>query len=1240
MRIVTNPITNAITIPAGNKETGKLTAYKSRIFFDTYTDNAPNFAIPVGGGTGYPLSEAISYNTSLDKFITISIKTDGNVMLHIEGEADPVTVTMSSTSLDADPDSRPTILENSFWYYYGDTEYGGLWYKIVFDPALLLLGDSECVISRDAFSSLPAGAIHAISDTEVVIFHFDEGGIRPVFVASDGTEHAHPGRLFNPTHVYSRDNADDPKTLHYSGATILNGNVFAYLTTYSGSVKGAKYKLADDGINGSWSDFFVAVPEDISIFEIGNVFTHNNRIFMCGKFYRKEEFETDTKYTLLLWSIDGITFSIDRKTLVSPIDLRFLALMENDNLVFSSTNRYHSEKAPYQLIGETTDSVNIEIGNINGNSQGGWSAKVVAGNEKYLDDPILETGVYSKLEIGVYTTNGLEWVKYHDAIISQIGTTFEDGLRGFTVSIQPDAFWHTAAMTHPFYMEMQGKQSVLDTVQVLDNLYKVEAGDPGILWSLSCDFWTKEIRESSWCGFIYRTHAAAVETDWWCDDIKTFCEDYPVLDDSATIEMRLYGWSRAGIPSGAPGQNPVDDTPVETPNDDFYALMLVEDTVGVQTTVVSAIGELYSTYANPPQSWFVEGTREGSYPVVWKIANPGVGYKIIKVGIRVIANSGNTTYNLERVELPGISISITPVTTANPGTELVTDELTSFDILAFDGENGAYLITLAEDETKVSLSSDTTDPIAGVVLMSDVLITPHGRTWGWMPYLKIHYFVEITPLIDDVLTISLGDTSHNIVLVAGVYNSTYIDLEIKDASVIAKVQLANSNFIDSKNVTRILLDVESTLEESEDGESQKRLTITKKGGTIVYFSQRPFSTWNFDCIVRTNFSGDYALTGLLGIASDNNNYVVGYIKNGTIGIGVVRAGIKTTLAEVADASILPDTTYDVRFWHRDGIFGVETKLISVTDWPTRGSQLTYSWREEDGIMASIDDIFHVGTYSLIDPPKFRTVGFRSSQTTIPVLPLDLNPVTGLSDFEDQNLFSGVGGQVDVEGRIFNYLSLLCPFVDYGLPFPRTYPLLYVPLGPFQLRAIVNIVAPYDNDPKGTPNGKHYSAGPGIEFLMFAWLPGQHPSPGVLQGVVMALTDGFSWMNDDSQWKAWITTGGRVVWIRERSRHYSDALPENISGTLSTKVYITNALAEVTPVEEGDESIYGEGTFVYLHSGDKVNIYGFYAVSGHHDQNLKSLLQSFCRLAGTDAAFPGDFTPDDITIASGDEVDLQ
>jgi len=1248
MRTSSQSYEDAITIPESLRATGRLTAYKSRVYFDAYTDNAPEYALAEGEINGYPLPEAICYNSDLEKFVTISIKTNGDVMLHIEGEATPVRVAITGTPIEADPICRPGIFENLLWYFYS-----GNWYKATYNPDLVLLGTENCIVSQNVFSTIPTGAIHPLTDNTAIIFYIDEGGIRPVYIASDGSEHKHQGRLFNPTHVYSGFNTEDVELLQYTGATLLGEKIFVYSTTHKGSIKGASYEFAEDGLNGAWSDFFVSVPEDLSVAEIGNVFVENSRVFMCVRFYRKEEFVSETKYTLLLWSQDGITFSIDRKTLVSTINLRFLAASCGDNLVFSSTNRYYSTTKPYQLIGESAEFVSLIIDSISGSPNSGWSVKIKASSEEYLDNPLLITGAYSKIEAGVNTTEGTEYVKFHDVVISDIRATLEDGSRGYNINFVPDAMWHTSMMTHPFYMELQGKQAILDRVQELNNLYRVET-QTGINWSLSCDFWTQEVIDAG--GLVYQTHAGEAATDHWCKDLKEFCVDYPLFDNSETIEIRLYGWSRAGISSGAPGPNPVDNTPTNTNNDDFYALMLVEDNSGIQTTYISLIGELDSTYKHPEQTWFEENVRPGSYPVIYNMANPGEGKKLIKVGIRVISPSGNTTYYTERIEVPGIVVSLLPLqenvnmqlenlntdllpfklycwngisVDPNPMTsyELEINDLTTSNLLTI-GVFGscAWIITPVDDglgEREVTIILDmeiTNGAVAGDPLNVVVYPVCLNDTDAW----------DIPPDHSDFEEYStFGSYEANATEIqSGQSWSTTITRKgkLKELSSLPFGFSWRNYYNATQNTGKISISIISETYSSSvvEGESPKKLANTTKGVPQIFFSQRPYSAWNFDCYLRGNVIGSYSKLGLVGMGVDGNSYLVGYMEVGKICLAVVRNGIKTILEEYGFGPVT-NKTYDLRFWHRDGEFGIEYKLTSTATWPIHGSQLYYSWKENDGSIATSDDIFHVGIWSIIDPPKFRTTGFVVTQDKIGVLPLDLNPATGKTDMEffvvDYGAWVDVGGN----GSIF-HVGIPDGYL-YGEPVPPT-----TPLGPFQLRLKGAVEPPYSSDPPGG-GGREYINGGCIEFYLFKWLDGTTENQMYFVDTDTyhcCLSSGWYIPANFMQWKVWITTSGELIWIRERCRTTWPTgaglwqLDSNFNGTLLDKVWITNTIPEVAPQKGNKASgLYPEGTFVYLHNNDKVNVFGFTGISGDHDYSIAGLLDMLCKIAGTSTVFPGD-----------------
>jgi hypothetical protein len=1079
---------------------------------------------------------------------------------------------------------------------------------------------------------------HPVSATQKIRFYFDEGAVRIAYIDGDDAVHISPGRIFDPVNVLPLidEYEDDSAQLINSGAAIFGDKIFAYFTRYDGAVQGIYYKLATNNKDGSWSDFFIAIPEDLSNFDITGVFVYNERVFMVGRFYRQEEFETSTVYTLLSHSDDGIVFSLDRRVLVSQVDLRFSARYdeESGDIVFFTDTQLYRTVAPYQVIGEDTPSVDIVLDNISGDPQAGWAVKAKASDELYLDNPYLDTGTYSKLEIGVHTIAGLEWLKYHDVVIARIVKSFGDGVRGYDLSVLPDGLWHTSSMTHPFYLELQGKQSILDLVKDKSNLYDVNS-DAGPTWTLSCDFWTPEILAEGG-GLGYQCHEAATATDHWCADIETFCTEYPVLDDAATIEVRSFGWSRAGIDSGAPEPNPYDPTPHNSPNDDFYALLLVEDENGLQSTVVSTLEELdddYGGYSNPPQTYFPEGARAGSYPVVYQMVNPGEGKKLIKVGIRVISDSGATVYYPERVELPGITVNLIPIeSTYQPGF-VVEEEVGS--VHQINGET--------ENPWDPNIWSDSLEYLAG----------PHG--WNYLCWDDEKIVFELSPNhgTGGQVTVSItfsgsptggGNTiQYNIVhkrggqfgaIVEDAYSEVFtrtnpyshtfehtFETDIQsgdwftiDGGIVPLFWDTNKYIAASINVTAGSV--------GGGGDLPTVMRSKVKGIPQILFSSRPFSAWNFDCDVRVQFKGEYTSVGPLGLGSDKDNFVLGYISEGKMGLAKIRGGRKTILLEQNNGDIVGGTDYDMRLWHRDGLFGLEVKEITTVVWPTRGSQLLYSWLEADGSIVTVNDIFHVGIYGFIDPPRFRTTGFCSTEAIIPVLPLDMDDTSLDSDFVTD---FPTAGEVDIDGTIYKYTGKNEFFNDVDNP----------PNGPFQLRNYTDWGTPYNSDPGG---GYTYQGGMAVEFYQFKWLDGAAHSDD-LEGAIVATSAGYAWLNQNTQWKVWITTVGQVVWARERARHYSEDIPD-YSASCSEKMYLVNGLTGVSLIATPAEGVsYPEGTFVYIHSKDTVELKGFYASSNDHDNSITSLLEKFCRIAGTDAAFPGDIILANGTYSPGEEFEL-
>lgn len=1438
MRDTSSTINAALTEKVTVTMTGRLTIYKSRIYFnevDLDSDNAAYFEREIGS-TDYPLPEAMAFVP--DKgFCTISIDAEGFLMAQMRNHS-PVKIWIAGDSEYAitDGKSRPGIFGNYAFFHNGNE-----WVRLLLDMDAVIAGTEDCVLEKVVFSTMvQPGAIHPLASDVAVCLYIREGSVSvSILNYTESTVVTCPSRFINPTRVLDKDVDEDFYGLHYSGATILNDgvqdNIFVYFTAHDGSMKSIKYS----GL--TWSDIYVSIPTDLSSFKVGSVFTTRNKVFVCGIFSRDEEFVSDKRYTLFTNSSDGFVFTLDRRTLVSLVDRRFLMAFDDENsIVFSSSNRYFIDAASYQLVGVDCYKSFVTLNSISGSPTSGWTANVKAGSEEHFNDPFLENDSYAMLEIGVRTTVGYEWIKYHDIILNTVKKEVSDGSRTMILSLVPDALWHTSSMTHPFYMEIAGKSGVYDKTIEFNNLYKL-SGDSGIPWSFQVDLWPAE---DSGDTLGPSNHAAATETDFMSVDLLTLMNYYPEFDDRADYEVKLYGWSRAGKPDTNP--NTADPTTTTGVNDDFKAILIVEDDNGIETTIVSDIGDLTSDFANPPQTYFTDGVRDGSYPVVYTMPNPGEGKKLKKVGIRVISDDVETVFYVERVEIPGLKAQYIVEATEVPtfqvaennskwalvdtmalnittGNAADGDQVTSAYspragycyAVAIVGEvqferNGLQIIqdsefyceadlldapffpptwtrsyppgsgpnALAAIEVEASewpyfgsgaktyeqiidVASPTGDH-AYLFKHSDTRFKSSRVLNSKIPYfysngssIKVAFFLKGTSTITNIVggnfTVYLFESPEsfaNMDFYGGVgfdptgtfdYVSATGGLTVSDtgtglteitASISASGTSGNRTYygplnheliiennsgadlllrgtaeltgtfppadtgrdIDlhtdldgfpydpAGNITKTIdftlangdqtsakgmwwknpsfpglgsfswsYDFEITFEvigapapdnpqlpvpsnlniaipASTRTFSDKSLNFSmetrQKGVPQILLSTQPYSAFNFEATGRFDIVGEYSYAGIVGLAKDENNFITGYYREGYLGIAKVRDGIFEVIDEITiDDPLEQNKLYDVRFWHRDGLMGVEVKKPDEV-WPRRGSMLLYEWLEADGEISASDDIFHVGIYAFINPPKFRTIGHRSSQTSIAVMPLDQNPDTGVSEFI--TLFPE-SGQFDIQGVIYNYTG------KKGLMYNNNKEYA----GPYQLRNLESWDNPFNSD----RNGKTYQGGKAVEITQFSWLNGTDHAED-FQGSLMASTAGYTWEIDETQYKVWITTGGQVVWLRNRARHYAQTQPDYY-GEGGEKLFISDGLTGVSPVV-ADETEYrhSAGSFAYIHSEDKVSIHGFCAINGDHDQSIMSLLDLFCKIAGTSASFIGDTVYPVIEAEDGEEEALQ
>jgi hypothetical protein len=1245
MRNVTPTITAAVTLPSEYRIGTRLTAYKSRVFFDSFQTG-----ISIGGKpenySGNPLSETIMHFAPViggvrqpAKIVTAIITSDiykrvdfavenGSYVLaprYNNGATTEMVYSKERTRPAFWADNENNVYR-IFYFWKGDGTTAPHWQVRDIDPEKLNAHDDTCVSAAVPFcTALSQGAIYPVSANEAVIFDVSEGGVRVSFVDHAGGVHSSSHRFMNPTRVMNAD-SDDLYALHYAGAAKLGSTIFAYFRSHTGAVKSIKYTLAVNGKDGSWSDIFTSVPEDLCSFDIASVFTVGNRIFMCGRFYREEDFASNNAYTLLVWSDDGITFTLNRRVLCSLLNYRFLASFFVDEIAFSSANRIHKETAPYQMIGEDTESIVVDLLNLSGNLTGELLANCRAGSEEYFES-FVDTGTYGQLELSQDTSAGKEHIKYHDVVISSVTKGIRDGVRTYTIGMLTDGLWHTGNMSNPFYMEFQGKQAVFDSCADLSNLVSESVGE-NPKWALSVDLWNGD-----GSAFINQEHVKNTTTDHWSPDLTKYYSEFPTFGDALRYTVNIYGWSRAG------NWNVNDGSPTNTLNDTFMALIEfttpTSETRVIKTATTADGGILTSAYNHPPQS-YVE-VHPGSVPVSYTIPNWGKGYRITRLGVRVTSGSlGSTTYNIERIEMPEIVCE--PVS-------LSTDPTFEADTPAIGTDGRGFSSAIKWEIYNDPSSSYTVGYPPNWSTFTNLVkstskITPIKFAYGYgyptalagNSFWSAKFSGKISIKREDNYTFIFGGLDDGAILT--------IDnvVVLQDWTVHAPITRTSSPIHLSEGEHSFLLEYfqgpagEASLDlrwsssyftaetipmSSESADTPKTGSITnkKKGVPQVLFSSRPYSAFNFEQTARVKFIGQYAKLGLIGLATDKKNFITAYIQNNKVCLSKVRNGVETTLTSLPNAGITPDTQYDIRFWHRDGKFGFEWKLASGYMWPSRESYVTYRWKSADGAMAVNDDIFHVGVYSFIDPPRFRIIGHRSKQNVLGVLPLDIDPSSGMSDFLTAFPASG---KIDLDGTIYKYTGKSIYFPDGKAR------------GPFQLRNIRAWDSPYNVEYDGSFT---YVGGNAIEFLMFDWHKG-----GVLAdyaaNAIINSDAGYAWQNTQVQWAPWIRTSGQQELLRNRARFYSSGIPDYYPSGYE-RIYVTNGLTGVSPDKEStDEYQHTCGTFAYFDSGDKTTLYGFSAASGEQDQTIRYLLDVFCKLSGTKSKFPGDFQIPSVLIYKG------
>jgi len=638
MRYISTSLQNALSSTNGVKVNARLQIYKSRIFVKSGDLNT-SYAATGAQAAGIHLDDAVyqdcAFDSTLNKVVTITVRSNG-LSFYIEGDATEINI-----ATDVAQNTRPTLVAPHVFYF---NSVGSI-IRATYDLTAGTLSNLTTIFNNSAntFVGTSIGSVFGINADNAVALRVDDGGVGIThysFSASAWHTNVFHERIMFPDAVWG---SAQICRLNYASVAKTSAGIFVYITTPLGAVKGIQL-LAD----GNWTDIFTAVPEDLTAFYISNcVVDQDDRVHLCGQFVRTKEFDSGVVYNMAIWSDDGKVFSLDRFTVFSSLGFRFMLSLGRSSEIFSDMNRTAVCESSYVFYRDNATRLeNVPAITISGSTSAGWNFSIPNGDRKYDNSPLMKKGNFAKLEIGVQVGGSIQWEEYQRCVISKNIKELTDGSRTLDIQIIPEGLWLTSAITYPFYLEIQSKQSILDDVDAMDNLYTAP-NSHGVSDPFCVMF---SIPETP-----FEAQAKASGTvDHWSGNLisELYLEQYPVIY-SLPLTIKLFGWSRIGLMDTNP--NTVDSTAATSPNDTFTPMFLVEGEDGEERTVVIESSEAVNGINYPPQTWKTGNARAntGKYPVVHSSSASGllVGDKIKKVGVRV-SSTGPTVYYLERMEIP------------------------------------------------------------------------------------------------------------------------------------------------------------------------------------------------------------------------------------------------------------------------------------------------------------------------------------------------------------------------------------------------------------------------------------------------------------------------------------------------------------------------------------------------------------------------------------------------------------
>lgn len=384
--------------------------------------------------------------------------------------------------------------------------------------------------------------------------------------------------------------------------------------------------------------------------------------------------------------------------------------------------------------------------------------------------------------------------------------------------------------------------------------------------------------------------------------------------------------------------------------------------------------------------------------------------------------------------------------------------------------------------------------------------------------------------------------------------------------------------------------------------------LPKPGRPYIMYSTRPYNAYNFSLMARFtntitgNITGYSVGPGLVGHGEDGSNYTVARY-NDTANLAellLVRNGKATVLASAAPGWTV-GTDQRLLFTHKDGVFKLSMYRTSTTQFE---QVLSYAWEAADGFMyTSRTTVMKSGIYGFIGVPWFRTLGLwtGNSDDTTNAEGIGVNPLDSITDFPTPT--PPATYKFRLEDNIYSYAGKIAK------------PTLV--RGPYQFRQMDTYIDPYGD-------------GTGLEVYDFDWLA----STTALNGYLIAVDSGASFVCSGALWQIFITTDGNPVWLYGRARYYSDnAQIARIFHMLHNRVWVTGGLEGISLVD-GQSMKHSAGAIAYLELEGEITCSYFMAAGGPDCTSLNDLITAICTYAGARAVFSGDIATASMAIGTG------